>query len=85
MHLGVILRHIRLHERIVSDGEGQPVQALELELLEWVGSEHNRVDRVPRLLLDRLDVRIKGLLLLFFKFFERLLTLAHFEEFTSEW
>ena len=85
MHLGVILRHIRLHERIVGDGEGQPVQALELELLEWVGSEHNRVDSVPRLLLDRLDVRIKGLLLLFFKFFERLLTLAHFEEFTSEW
>ena len=85
MHLGVILRHIRLHERIVGDGEGQPVQALELELLEWVGSEHNRVDRIPRLLLDRLDVSIKGLLLLFFKFFERLLTLAHFEEFTSEW
>lgn len=61
------------------------MQALELELLEWVGSENNRVDSVPRLLLDRLDVRIKGLLLLFFKFFERLLTLAHFEEFTSEW
>ena len=84
VHLRIVLRHIRLHERIVGDGEGQPVQALELELFERVGTEYNWVDYVRILLLDRLDVLIELLLLLLFKFFEHLRALAQFDEFAGE-
>ena len=54
MHLWVVLGHISFHERIISDGEGHPVQALQLQLVEGVRPEHNRVGYFGILLLDRL-------------------------------
>ena len=85
MHLWVVLRHISFHERIISDGEGHPVQALQLQLVEGVRPEHNRVGNFGILLLDRLDVLVEGLLLLSFELFEHFGALAQFDEFASEW
>ena len=84
MDLGVVLGHVRLHEGVVGDGEGQSVQTLELELEEGVRSVYDRVDGLA-LLLDRLNVLVEGLRLLALKFFEDVVsTLAPFDELLGE-
>ena len=84
MDLRVVLRRIGLHERVVSDCKGQPVQALELEFIEWVRAVYDWVVDLLVLFYDGFTIGSKGLLLFLLKLLQLLGAFHQLDKLASE-